>query len=38
MLLIVFIENAFKHAKNTVDELIYIDISLKPGETLSYSP
>lgn len=29
MLLIVFIENAFKHAKNTVDELIYIDISLK---------
>ncbi|GAB3800666.1 hypothetical protein GCM10028819_26410 [Spirosoma humi] len=29
MLLIVFIENAFKHAKNTVDERIYIDISLK---------
>jgi sensor histidine kinase YesM len=29
MLLIVFIENAFKHSKNTADEKIYIDISLK---------
>ncbi|CAG5018475.1 hypothetical protein DYBT9275_06009 [Dyadobacter sp. CECT 9275] len=29
MLLIVFIENAFKHSKNTFDEKIYIDLSLK---------
>ncbi|CAG5073162.1 hypothetical protein DYBT9623_04665 [Dyadobacter sp. CECT 9623] len=29
MLLIVFIENAFKHSKNTPDEKIYIDISIK---------
>jgi sensor histidine kinase YesM len=29
MLLIVFIENAFKHSKNTIDELISIDISIK---------
>lgn len=29
MLLIVFIENAFKHSKNTADERIYIDITLK---------
>jgi sensor histidine kinase YesM len=29
MLLIVFIENAFKHSKNTIDEKIYIDIKLK---------
>lgn len=29
MLLIVFIENAFKHSKNTPDEKIYIDLSLK---------
>lgn len=29
MLLIVFVENAFKHAKNTQDEKIYIDIELK---------
>jgi sensor histidine kinase YesM len=29
MLLIVFVENAFKHSKNTADEKIYIDISLK---------
>lgn len=29
MLLIVFIENAFKHSKNTVDEHIYIEITLK---------
>ncbi|HSC36684.1 MAG TPA: histidine kinase [Chitinophagaceae bacterium] len=28
MVLIVFIENAFKHAKNTLDQKIYIDISL----------
>lgn len=29
MLLIVFIENAFKHAKNSADERIFIDILLK---------
>jgi hypothetical protein len=29
MLLIVFIENAFKHSKNTADDLIYIEMSLK---------
>jgi sensor histidine kinase YesM len=29
MLLIVFIENAFKHAKNTIDEKIFITIELK---------
>jgi hypothetical protein len=29
MLLIVFIENAFKHSKNTADEKIYINLSLK---------
>jgi LytS/YehU family sensor histidine kinase len=29
MLLIVFIENAFKHAKNTTDHRIYIDMRLK---------
>jgi LytS/YehU family sensor histidine kinase len=29
MVLIVFVENAFKHAKNTADSQIYIDISLK---------
>lgn len=29
MLLIVFIENAFKHSKNSLDESIFIDISLK---------
>ena len=28
MLLIVFVENAFKHAKNTSDQKIYIDIQL----------
>jgi sensor histidine kinase YesM len=28
MVLIVFTENAFKHAKNTLDQKIYIDISL----------
>lgn len=32
MLLIVFIENAFKHSKNTVDKEIFIDISLKIWE------
>lgn len=31
MLLIVFIENAFKHAKNTVDNRIFITIALKTG-------
>ncbi len=29
MILIVFIENAFKHAKNSTDQNIYIDIELK---------
>lgn len=29
MVFIVFIENAFKHAKNTLDKHIYIDIELK---------
>ncbi|MFN8348694.1 MAG: histidine kinase [Spirosomataceae bacterium] len=29
MLLIVFIENAFKHSKNTMDEQIFIEITLK---------
>jgi sensor histidine kinase YesM len=29
MVLIVFIENAFKHAKNTLDEKIYVNIMLK---------
>jgi len=29
MLLIVFVENAFKHAKNTTDHRIYIDMRLK---------
>lgn len=29
MLLIVFIENAFKHSKNSLDKSIFIDISLK---------
>lgn len=29
MVLIVFIENAFKHAKNTLEQEIYIDIALK---------
>jgi sensor histidine kinase YesM len=29
MVLIVFIENAFKHSKNTLDEKVMIDISLK---------
>ncbi len=32
MLLIVFIENAFKHSKNTTDESIRIDIHLKVWE------
>jgi sensor histidine kinase YesM len=32
MLLIVFIENAFKHAKNTTDKKITIDISIKTWE------
>ena len=32
MLLIVFIENAFKHSKNTADQKVYIDISVKTWE------
>jgi len=34
MLLIVFIENTFKHSKNTADEKIYINIELKTWENL----
>jgi len=34
MLLIVFIENAFKHSKNTADEKIFISISLKTWNDL----
>lgn len=34
MLLIVFIENAFKHSKNTADEKIFISISLKTWNSL----
>ncbi|MCF0051131.1 histidine kinase [Dyadobacter sp. LJ53] len=34
MLLIVFIENAFKHSKNTADEKIFISIELKTWENL----
>jgi len=38
MLLIVFIENAFKHAKNTVEEKIYIDIKLSTwGNSILFS-
>ena len=38
MLLIVFIENAFKHAKNTTDEKIYIDIKLSTwGNSILFS-
>lgn len=38
MLLIVFIENAFKHSKNTTDEQIFIDISLKTwGNSVLFS-
>lgn len=29
MLLIVFIENAFKHSKNSFDQIVFIDVSLK---------
>ncbi|TLU98165.1 sensor histidine kinase [Dyadobacter luticola] len=34
MLLIIFIENAFKHSKNTADENIHIEISLKTWQNL----
>jgi hypothetical protein len=34
MLLIVFIENAFKHSKNTADEQIFISIELKTWKNL----
>lgn len=38
MLLIVFIENAFKHAKNTVENKIYLDIKLKTwGNTILFA-
>jgi sensor histidine kinase YesM len=38
MLLIVFIENAFKHAKNTVDDRIFIAVKLKTGvDTIDFS-
>jgi hypothetical protein len=34
MLLIVFIENAFKHARNTADDKVFIEISLKTWNNL----
>ncbi|MBZ0097726.1 MAG: histidine kinase, partial [Taibaiella sp.] len=34
MLLIVFIENAFKHSKNTYDKKVFVDISLKTWNDL----
>lgn len=38
MLLIVFIENAFKHSKNTTDKTIMIDIALKTwNDTILFS-
>ncbi len=38
MLLIVFIENAFKHSKNTTDKNVYIDIALKTwNQTILFS-
>lgn len=38
MLLIVFIENAFKHAKNTFNEKIYIRITLRQtGDDINFS-
>jgi len=38
MLLIVFIENAFKHSKNTTEDKIFIDITLKTwGDSILFS-
>jgi sensor histidine kinase YesM len=38
MLLIVFIENAFKHSKNTIEKEIFVDITLKTwGESILFS-
>jgi LytS/YehU family sensor histidine kinase len=38
MLLIVFIENAFKHSKNTAEDKIFIDIKLKTwGNSILFS-
>ena len=38
MLLIVFIENAFKHSKNTIDNKIFIEIALKRwGDLILFS-
>lgn len=38
MLLIVFIENAFKHSKNSFDKIIFIDVSLKIiGENVMFT-
>jgi sensor histidine kinase YesM len=38
MMLIVFVENAFKHAKNTQDEKIFVEISLKQwGNSLLFA-
>lgn len=38
MLLIVFVENAFKHSKNTEEDKVYIDISLKTwGDRILFS-
>ncbi|HVG13702.1 MAG TPA: histidine kinase, partial [Chitinophagaceae bacterium] len=38
MLLIVFIENAFKHSKNTLEKEVFIDITLKTwGDSILFS-
>jgi hypothetical protein len=38
MMLIVFVENAFKHSKNTADQQIFIDIKLKTwGNSILFS-
>ncbi|MEO5684651.1 MAG: histidine kinase [Chitinophagaceae bacterium] len=38
MLLIVFVENAFKHAKNTADDKIFIEITLRTwGDSILFS-
>jgi LytS/YehU family sensor histidine kinase len=38
MLLIVFVENAFKHSKNTIDEKVFVDMEIKTwGSFLQFS-
>jgi LytS/YehU family sensor histidine kinase len=38
MLLIVFVENAFKHSKNTIDETVYVEMEIKTwGNFLQFS-